>query len=111
MAHSLVTQVSQDQDPAKAAELARLQAAELAKKNKLLPLLNRNQNQKKMIKITQAAAGNTFVAAFGDRNPPRNRQQHLQPLTILLNQQPLQWIPLLLVQAKLLLLVLKIKSS
>jgi RNA polymerase II subunit A small phosphatase-like protein len=32
MAHSLVTQVSQDQDPAKAAELARLQAAELAKK-------------------------------------------------------------------------------
>jgi len=33
MAH-LVTQVSQDQDPAKAAELARLQAAELAKKKK-----------------------------------------------------------------------------
>jgi len=32
MAHSLVTQVSQDQDPAKQAELARLQAAELAKK-------------------------------------------------------------------------------
>jgi len=33
MAH-LVTQVSQDQDPAKQAELARLQAAELAKKKK-----------------------------------------------------------------------------
>jgi len=34
MAHTLVTQVSQDQDPAKQAELARLQAAELAKKKK-----------------------------------------------------------------------------
>jgi len=38
MAHNFVTQVSQDQDPAKAAELARLQAAELAKKRNL-PLL------------------------------------------------------------------------
>jgi len=36
MAH-LVTQVQQDQDPAKAAELARLQAAELAKKKKESP--------------------------------------------------------------------------
>jgi len=34
MADSLVTQVDQSQDPAKAAELARLQAAELAKKKK-----------------------------------------------------------------------------
>jgi len=34
MADSLVTQVSQEQDPAKAAELAKLQAAELAKKKK-----------------------------------------------------------------------------
>jgi len=34
MADSLVTQVSQNQDPAKQAELARLQAAELAKKKK-----------------------------------------------------------------------------
>jgi len=34
MAQNLVTQVSQDQDPAKQAELARLQAAELAKKKK-----------------------------------------------------------------------------
>jgi len=37
MAQSLVTQVSQDQDPTKAAELARLQAAELAKKKRESP--------------------------------------------------------------------------
>jgi len=80
MAH-LVTQVSQDQDPAKQAELARLQAAELAKKRRSPPLLNNNNSHKQKIKKslnTRVVAGVSSAAAFGNQN---NR------LSLLVNNQ------------------------
>jgi len=85
----LVTQVSHDQDPAKAAELARLQAAELAKKRKSLLLLK--QKIKKL--SNRIVVGDSFVAVFENRNPLRSLLDNNNLLFRILNPNQPQLLP------------------
>jgi len=71
----LVTQVSQDQDPAKAAELARLQAAELAKKKRESPPTQQAEN--KEADQEQSCCMRWFCCCF--RKPKQVAKSSQQP--------------------------------
>jgi len=73
MASGLVTQVSEDQDPAKAAELARLQAAELAKKKKEAPQTQPQAESKEDEHEHTGCCWRFFCCCFRRSKPPKKQ--------------------------------------
>jgi len=75
----LVTQVSHDQDPAKAAELARLQAAELSKKKKDSSPAPQEKVEKKYEEEQGSCCWRFFCCCFHRSKPAKSQPDPLKP--------------------------------